>query len=128
AARRPKSVKPTEPGIVRVVAAPILRLKFDLKRRVKILDSAIGERHAGKYLLPARDLGTDATLQIALPADVLQILENAYPDRGYIGRSFQIVKHRYVSESQAYSKRAAYSIDEIDPEMWCRSRPCKPAP
>lgn len=99
---------------VRMVAAPILRLKFDLTRRIRILDSEIGARSAGKYLLPAMDFETGKTVQVALPAEVVRILEAGYPGRSYIGRSFGITKHRYVSESKAYSKRAAYSIDEIE--------------
>ncbi len=102
---------PTE--TVRIVVAPILRLPFDLKRRILFLDGSIGARRAGKYFLPAVDLDTHSRVEFALPPDVLEILEKAYPGRGYIGREFAIIKHRYVSESKAYSKRAAYSIDEI---------------
>ena len=116
---KPKEkAKKTQKGIlpdetIRVVAAPILRLKFDLNRRITILDSSIGGQRQGKYILPAIDLDTNARVEAALPADVVAILEKAYPARSYIGRSFSIIKHRYVSESYAYSKRAGYSIDEI---------------
>ncbi len=109
-----KEKRPEQAKILKSLAAPILRLKFDLVRRVRILDSAIGAKLAGKYLLPAECVDTLARVHIALPADVVSILERAYPDRSYVGRSFQIIKHRYVSESRAYSKRAAYSVDEIE--------------
>ena len=99
---------------IRLVAAPVLRLKLGVTCRIKIIDSEVGARLAGKYLLPAVDFETGKTVQMALPADVVKIFEAAYPGRSYLGRWFEITKHRYVSESKAYSRHAAYSINEFE--------------
>lgn len=99
---------------IRLLAAPILRLKFDLTRKFTIQDSEIGAKTSGKYLLPAKDLATGETVQVALPTQVMEILESSYRDRSYIGRSFAVTKYRYAAESKAWSKRAAYLVKEIE--------------
>ena len=105
-----ESPKPST-RVVRVIAAPILRLKFDVTRRIRISDSEIGAKEAGKYLLSAIDYETGKKVQIALPAEVVEILERAFPGRTYIGKLLAITKHRYVTESKRYSKKAGYSIE-----------------
>ena len=110
----PPPKKTPEPvKILKRLSAPVLRLKFDKALEITILDSEIGGKMAGKYLLPAFDRATSSHVHVALPPDVVAILEKAYPRRAYIGLSFRIIKHRYISESRAYSKRAAYTVDEI---------------
>lgn len=111
----PPEQKPDQTKILRRIVAPVLRLKFDKAMEVTILDNEIGGKRAGKYFLPAVDRATISHVHVALPPDVLEILEKAYPGHAYIGLSFRIIKHRYISESRAYSKRAAYTVDEIDP-------------
>jgi len=110
----PPEQKPDQTKILRRIVAPVLRLKFDKALEITILDSEIGGKRAGKYLLPAFDRATSSHVHVALPPDVVAILENAYPARAYLGRSFRVIKHRYISESRAYSKRAAYTVDEIE--------------
>lgn len=113
---KPAAIEPPPCRVIRSVSSPILRLKFDVPRLVRFTDGDIGGLFAGKYQLPIIDLQTWARARavLAAPRELVGILERSYPNREWVGRSFRVIKRRHVSESKAYSKRACYTVDEIE--------------
>lgn len=130
-ATRKKSTETTEPVEIqrnskfktkKKLILPLLKLQIGKAVYVKITDPIF----TGKEITPAKgnkdtkekpadlanvvDLETGEEMQIIVNAVVKSVLEESYPDAGYVGKAFEIIK----GEPPAGKRYNTFSVNEIE--------------
>jgi hypothetical protein len=100
---------------IRAVALPVMNLGFCINHRMRIDSPMVntGKAQRGnkqRTAMGVTDLNTGEALQL-LPDDVLRrILNDGYPAGGYVGRSFDVIRHKRVPPKREHT----YSVFELD--------------
>lgn len=61
-------------------------------------------------VVPAINVETGECVQVILGAALLSIIDEGYPNDGYVGKAFRVVKHDKAPGKRYFT----YSVDEID--------------
>lgn len=84
--------------VTKIVTVPLLKPSIDVPFYVTItgaifLGKQVDDKMEQAHLVNVTNLETSESQQIIVPAVLLSLLTEEYPDNSYIGKSFQLIKH-----------------------------------